>query len=102
MNHEIQVIYENGGGSLFTYTSLVELHQAIDEFDDLWYSGKVKEFLVDGVIWSGHDGNIGDCNTCGRTYEISSQDGRCGNCGDCLGCCSHPGRELPPDGEVDE
>jgi len=35
------------------------------------------------------DAELGDCDTCGKFYELASRDGRCGDCGDCSSCCTH-------------
>lgn len=32
---------------------------------------------------------IGECDTCGAWYDVSSRENRCGNCGDCGKCCMH-------------
>lgn len=34
---------------------------------------------------------MGDCDTCGDVYELSSRLGRCGDCGDCHKHCEHEG-----------
>lgn len=31
----------------------------------------------------------GECDSCGKQYDLSSRDGRCGDCGDCSDCCEH-------------
>lgn len=32
---------------------------------------------------------LGECDTCEKTYDVSSRDGRCGDCGECREHCSH-------------
>lgn len=32
---------------------------------------------------------VGECDTCGSTYDLASRWNRCGECGDCGNCCQH-------------
>ena len=39
---------------------------------------------------SDQDGyGLGECDTCGAFYEVSSREGRCGRCGECADHCPH-------------
>jgi hypothetical protein len=40
-------------------------------------------------IESEGDDELGECDTCGSSYELGSREGRCGDCGDCAEHCSH-------------
>lgn len=31
----------------------------------------------------------GECDNCGKQYELASREGRCGDCGNCSNCCDH-------------
>lgn len=41
------------------------------------------------LFMSEHGGELGQCDTCGGAYELSSRDGRCGDCGECSAHCLH-------------
>ena len=31
---------------------------------------------------------LGECDTCGKSYELGSRENRCGQCGNCGDCCA--------------
>ena len=60
-----------------------------DKTHDAWERFKAMAGDL-AVIWSVNDPEeMGECDTCGRPYELASRDGRCGDCGDCGQCCNH-------------
>jgi hypothetical protein len=34
---------------------------------------------------------VGECDKCATSYDLSSRDNRCGDCGNCDTCCIHKG-----------
>jgi hypothetical protein len=56
-----------------------------DQFLESPYSWEFADWQITEVA----DGDeLGECDTCGKPYELASRDGRCGDCGNCSDHCT--------------
>jgi hypothetical protein len=61
-----------------------------DQWDKLDEMSDNDKFDYVVAVLNGNDPDLlGECDTCGETYDVSSRDGRCGDCGECKNHCEH-------------